>query len=287
MQFSDVIRLARFQQLPGGQRLAVFPFLARRRGVDSHRGAFEPNHFIIALAGFAPIAVALVEHDVPDAVLADFLMPPLAGGDAEVAVRFSGLDEDILQTVLAERADVDDMTAFEHLPKGSRRKHRDFGFLAGLGQHFELIVHGPWHHHQRQRGRNRRQRNREHENGSIHRARTVAASGQRGHFVVAVEPAQGQHDTQQKRQRQQHHHEIGSLQADQHKDRIARQQAVGGFAEIPGETVAQHHRQQHQRGAEEGQPDLADQVTVDDGGHAGQRSRSGNCETRRFLVKLM
>jgi hypothetical protein len=57
------------------------------------------------------------------------------------------------------------------------------------------------------------------------------------------------------------------LQAQQQEDRIPGQQAVGGLAQVAGEAMAEHHRQQDQGGRQQGQGDLADQIAVNDGRH--------------------
>ena len=95
-----MIGFDRAQQLLGRQRLPMLPFLARRRGIHPHRGALETQHLVIAPTGRTSIAVTVIEHDVANAVLINFLMAALAGGDTEIAVRLAGLNENIAELVL-------------------------------------------------------------------------------------------------------------------------------------------------------------------------------------------
>jgi hypothetical protein len=93
--------------------------------------------------------------------------------------------------------------------------------------------------------------------------------------MIAVQPAQGEHDAQQKRQRDEQAQNFDRLKPEEEENGIARQQAVGDLAQVIGEPVAEDHRQQHQRGRQQGQADLPHQVTVNDGRHVRERSVAG------------
>ena len=82
VQFGDQQRIVRTPQLAQGQRLSMLPGLRRRGGVNPHRGPFELEHFIIALTGRTPVAVAMVENETPQAILTNLLPAPVTGGNA-------------------------------------------------------------------------------------------------------------------------------------------------------------------------------------------------------------